>query len=96
MREALEGSDPAPAEALAAWREAAVLLREGDFVRAHRLEALGARALAASGDAAAADAARARARRAFEAMRGALPARLRGTFEARDAEAVAALGTQAP
>ena len=96
MRDALSGDDPAPAEALSAWREASTLLREGDFVRTHRLQSLAAAALEASGDAAAAKAAGERARQAFESMRGALPEPLRGSFADRDAEAIAALGTPAP
>ena len=96
MREALASTDPDPADALAAWREAAPLLREGDFVRAHRLQALAARAHDAAGDTQAADAASEDAREAFEAMREALPEPLRDAFEDRDADAVAALGTQPP
>ena len=91
MREALAGAEPAPSEALAAWREASALLREGDYARAHRLQALAARALAASGDKAAADAAGARAERSFQAMRDALPVALRAGFEDRDASAIATL-----
>ena len=96
MRAALAGDEPAPAEALAAWREASGLLREGDFVRAHRLHRLAAQALAAAGDEAAAGAARDRADRAFQAMRGALPDPLRAGFDDRDQDAVASLGPHAP
>ncbi|HET8819022.1 MAG TPA: tetratricopeptide repeat protein [Xanthomonadaceae bacterium] len=96
MRAALDAQPPDTAAALDAWREAAILLREGDFVRAHRLQALAAAALEATGDTAAAEAAREGARRAFDAMRGALPADLRESFEDSDADAVAALGTSAP
>ncbi|HEU4813113.1 MAG TPA: tetratricopeptide repeat protein [Xanthomonadaceae bacterium] len=96
MREALAGPEPVPAEALAAWREASVLLREGDFVRAHRLQRLAAQALTASGDEAAADTARARAARSFQSMREALPDTLRADFDDRDADAIATLDPRVP
>jgi tetratricopeptide (TPR) repeat protein len=71
-----------PARALAAYKEAADLLRAGDCLYAPTLHALGATAYAASGDPAGASAARARAGDARAVLRSDLPAGLRAGFDA--------------
>ena len=69
--EALVRGDAAAASD--AYREARTLLRNGDFLHAFRLHALGARALAAAGDAGGASSARANASRSWERLRSRVP-----------------------
>jgi len=80
MRQALDARDAAAAVQL--YRQALPLLRRGDYLHAHRLHALGARALTATGDANATADARAAARAALQRLREQLPATLRAGFDA--------------
>jgi tetratricopeptide (TPR) repeat protein len=68
--------------ALAAYREAAALLRGGDALGAEALHALGARAFSAAGDTSGARAAQARADEARARLRAGLPAALQPGFDA--------------
>lgn len=90
MRQALAGGDAAAA--VAAYREAAVLLRAGDALQAHALHRLGARARAADGDAAGARSAELRAEEALATLQSGLPQPLRAAFDG----ALAASAEQAP
>ena len=78
MRDALSREDFASAGKR--YREAALLLRAGDALRAVDIHALGAKALAAS-DAAAARAATAKAANARDVFRTALPPALRNRYD---------------
>ena len=80
MQQALEAD--AAATALRLYREALPLLRRGDYLHAHRLHALGARAATASSDANAAADANTAARAALQRLREHLPVALRAGFDA--------------
>jgi len=80
MQQALEAD--AAAMALRLYREALPLLRRGDYLHAHRLHALGARAATASSDANAAADAKTAARAALRRLRDHLPVALRAGFDA--------------
>jgi hypothetical protein len=90
MQQALSAGDAAAA--IAAYREAAVLLRAGDALQAHVVHRLGARAREASGDAAGARSAELRAEQALASLQSGLPESLRAGFD----EALAANAGQAP
>ncbi|MDQ3228495.1 MAG: tetratricopeptide repeat-containing serine/threonine protein kinase [Pseudomonadota bacterium] len=80
MQQALDARDAVTA--LRLYREALPLLRRGDYVHAHRLHTLGARAATASGDANASADATAAARATLQRLREQLPAALRDGFDA--------------
>jgi tetratricopeptide (TPR) repeat protein len=79
-----------------AYREARVLLREGDFVDAHRLHALGARALAATGDDAGARHAASQSATARSRLRAKVPEEQRSAFDAAFPDPAAAAAPVAP
>ena len=79
MQDALRRNDPAAA--LVAWREAAGLLRNGDYRRAVHLQRLAAAAYTASGDTDNAREAQARADAAVAALRASLPAAMHDAFD---------------
>jgi len=80
MQQALDARDAVTA--LRLYREALPLLRRGDYVHAHRLHTLGARAATASGDTNASADATAAARATLQRLREQLPAALRDGFDA--------------
>jgi hypothetical protein len=88
MRDALARKDPVSAGRH--YREAALLLRAGDALRAVDIHALGAQALAASA-AIAARTASAKSAEARNAFRAALPPALRARYDAGNGEAPVAM-----
>lgn len=80
LQRALAARDVTQARAL--YREAAAMLRGGEFIRAEALHRLGAAAHTLAGDASSARAAVARADEARAALRAALPLALRARFDA--------------
>ena len=79
MRRALDNAQPTVA--LAAYREALALLRNGDFQRDWQIHRLGAEAHTDNGDAAEAERAQTRARDARRKFRAALPDSMRAGFD---------------
>jgi hypothetical protein len=88
MQQALARGDAAHARVL--YRDALPLLRDGDWLHAGTLHALGARASELQGDADGATAARLRAQAADTALRSSVPPGLLAGFDAAAGKAVAA------
>jgi eukaryotic-like serine/threonine-protein kinase len=78
-------------QALAAWNEARLLLRDQDYLRAHVLRRMAGEAHAAAGDDAAAEAARGDAARALAALRNHVPEPLRPAFDRAEGIAVSSV-----